>query len=83
MTMAEELHKLWKREPKSFGRRYCWDEWFKQSVFTLYKGERADFNVQIHGMIQMIRTNAKKRGFVAACTSTDSSITVTLTPIAA
>lgn len=45
---------------KKHGRRYPWDKWFARGRFTL-KRDR-DYKCLPHGMAQMIRNVAARRG---------------------
>ncbi len=51
-----------KSKRKKPGRKptYPWEEWFRRLSFTMVEGE--DYHGQTHGMIQMVRNQATKRG---------------------
>ncbi len=48
-------------EPKVKGRRYSWEEWFRQTEFTLKREE--DYNGLDHGFAQYVRRAAKRYGY--------------------
>jgi hypothetical protein len=50
-----------KPKARRFGRRYTWDKWLKEGSFVLVRGR--DFTCMTHGMAQMIRNVASKKGF--------------------
>lgn len=47
-----------KNNPKKFGRRYPWQDWFGRGEFTLLRGK--DFHCKTHGMAAMVRNAASR-----------------------
>jgi len=67
--------KLTNHIPLPGGRRYPWAVWFKRKKFVLAKG--VDFQIQTHGMANMIRGRAKILGFRVSLEVQADVITVT------
>ncbi len=58
-------------------RLYKWDEWFKHRAFTIKK--YLDYHVGNGAMVQQIRNEAYRRGWLVSMVEGDLDITVTIT----
>ena len=60
-------------EPKKFGRRYPWDEWFASaSVEPITLAPGVDFVCRPYSFAQMVRNVASNRGLSVSVSVTDN-----------
>jgi hypothetical protein len=68
------------RHPRTYGRRYPWEDWFSQSSFKVRKA--SDYNGRTDTFAQLVRNNAPRYGVrVSIKIDRDGmGLTVTVTP---